>query len=238
MLKLALVGKSIKHSRSPELYRKLISPNIKYDLLDYDGAYEIPSAQELLAEYDGINITSPYKKHFLEQVELTASAKKTGAINCLRKRNGHLEGDNTDYRAIVDILNDFQKSHEKLEVILLGDGVMSKVTQIALDELGLPWKIFSRKLTEDFGQLNLELHFTEKLVTPLIINTCAREFVFKGKMPSSAIFWDFNYSFEEHSLTLPAKITLYLDGFSMLEKQAQYAVSFWSGTGELTSQKS
>jgi len=68
MNKFALVGKDISHSRSPEMYRKLISSDVKYDLLDYQSDLDIPTAVELLSKYDGINITSPYKKNFLNQV--------------------------------------------------------------------------------------------------------------------------------------------------------------------------
>ena len=224
MHRFALVGKNIQHSKSPEIYRRLISPAITYDLLDYSNEKDIPAAKELLEKYDGINITSPYKKHFQDQVALTDSAKKTGAINCLRKKNGILEGDNTDYKAIVDILSAFKKQRQNLEVVILGDGVMSRVTQIALDEVLLSYKTYSRKMTKDFDQLNLESLPSENL----IINTCAREFVFRGKIHPKSIFWDFNYAFPEHASTLPAQISLYLDGLSMLERQAQYAVAFWS----------
>ncbi len=104
MNRFALIGKDISHSRSPEMYRKLISQDIMYDLLDYCNESEIPSAAKLLNQYDGINITSPYKKHFIAQVELSAIAKEIGAINCLKMREGRLFGENTDYFSVFEIL--------------------------------------------------------------------------------------------------------------------------------------
>lgn len=228
MNKYALVGKNISHSRSPEMYRKLISPDVKYDLLDYQDDLEIPTAAELLSKYDGINITSPYKKHFLNQVELTPNAKQIGAINCLKSKNGKLYGENTDYLAIVDILKEMQSKYGEIEVIILGDGVMANVAKIALTHLNLNFKVLSRKQTKDFNQLNLIKHFQVTTARPVVINTCAREFIFDGIIPETALFWDFNYNFAQHSSSIPGKVYKYVDGLEMLERQAFYAVAFWS----------
>lgn len=222
------MGKDISHSRSPEMYRKLISPGICYDLLDYQNESDIPSATDLLSKYDGINITSPYKKHFLNQVELSSIAKEIGAINCLKAKEGRFFGENTDYLAVVDILKEMQQAYGEIEVIILGDGVMANVTKIALANLKLNYKVLSRSKTKDLNQLNLNSHFQATSSRPVVINTCAREYVFNGIIPNTALFWDFNYSFEQHSVSLPSKVYKYVDGLEMLERQAFYAVAFWS----------
>ena len=170
MNKLALIGKDISHSRSPEMYRKLISPNIDYSLLDYDNANKIPSAKDLFLNYDGINITSPYKKYFLDQIKLTKNASAIGAVNCLKKQGTDIIGENTDYLAVVDILKEIKSSHATLEVVILGDGVMSTVAQLALKNLSIEYKVFSRKLTNNFDQLNFDLYFSNHPTKPLIIN--------------------------------------------------------------------
>ena len=228
MNKFALIGKDISHSRSPEMYRKIISKDIHYDLLDYQNELDIPSALELLNLYDGINITSPYKKHFIKQVELTVTARKIGAINCLKKENGKIIGENTDYLAIVDILQQMQRDYGEMEIIILGDGVMSNVSQLALKNLGLSYKVLSRKQTKSFDQLNLVKYFHSMTALPVVINTCAREFIFNGIIPDRALFWDFNYNFGPHLTFLSCKVHKYVDGLEMLERQAFYAVAFWS----------
>lgn len=228
MNRFALVGKDISHSRSPEMYRKLISPNVHYDLLDYKESSLIPSAKELLTNYDGINITSPYKQHFLNEVELTPTAKELGAINCLKKGKDKVWGENTDYLAIVDILNGLKNTHGDLDVVILGDGVMSRVAQLALKNVHLSFRIFSRKLTKDFAQLNLDETIFSSPKRPLVINTCSRDFVFSGKISKEALFWDYNYNFSSHFSQIPSKVHQYMDGLEMLERQAFYAVAFWS----------
>lgn len=228
MNKYALVGKDISHSKSPEMYRKLISPNVQYDLLDYKSESDIPSAKDLLSLYDGINITSPYKKHFLNQVELTRAALDIGAINCLKKSGDKIIGENTDYLAILDILKQMQRDYGDIEVIILGDGVMANVSTVALKSLGLNFKVLSRKKTKHFNQLNLIEYFESGSALPVVLNTCSRDFVFNGIIPDRALFWDFNYNFDQHSSTIPGKVHKYVDGLEMLERQAFYAVAFWS----------
>lgn len=231
MIKLALVGKDIQHSKSGEIYRRLLKTDIQYDLLDYENSSLIPSAAELFKVYDGISITSPYKKHFLDQVQLSAQASSLGAINCLRKESVGFSGENTDYLAILEVLHKLKVKYLDLSVVLLGDGVMSKVAQVALEQLGIEYKILSRKITEDFDRLNLTTSFEQAFNRPkqkLVLNTCAREFVFKGFIDMQTIFWDFNYNFIPHSSSLQAKSQCYIDGMEMLELQAVYALSFWS----------
>lgn len=228
MNKLALVGKNISHSRSPEMYKKLISPAVNYSLLDYNSPADIPTAKELLEIYDGINITSPYKKHFLDQIKLTQNAKEVGAVNCLKKQDGEIIGDNTDYSAIITILKGLQETYGELDVAILGDGVMSIVAQVALKNLNIKYTVFSRKLTHSFNRLNLDKQFSNQLTKPLIINACARDFIFHGKLPINGLFWDFNYNFQEHKELIDPLVELYMDGLEMLERQAFYATLFWS----------
>lgn len=228
MIRLALIGRGIQHTLSPEIYKRILGDKVSYDLLDYSKAEDVPSAAELFKTYQGINITSPYKKIFLNQVELTENARKLGAINCLKKEGEKIMGENTDYLAILDILTRWKLQFTNLQVALLGDGVMAGVTKSALDKLCLKNQVFSRRMTPDFSHLNLkEKMQLESEATLLVINTCAREYVFNGVLPDNSLFWDYNYNFEPHS-SLSSKTKLYVDGREMLNLQAEYAVAFWS----------
>ncbi len=231
MLKLALIGKDIQHSLSPAIYHKYLGDSLKYDLLDFENEEIIPSPSDLLAEYNGVSITSPFKKCFINKVKLTANAESLGAINCLGIIDGEIVGENTDYLAILDILINFKKQYEDLFVVVLGDGVMSKVTIVALMKLKIPFKVLSRKMVDDFTHVNLS-ESIDKSGTfnsqKLIINTCSRDFIFQGEIDSHAIFWDYNYKFDLHARVLSPKIKQYCDGEAMLELQARYALAFWS----------
>ena len=127
MLKLALVGKNIQHSKSPDIYRGFLGNDIQYDLLDFAHQKDIPRASELLALYQGVSITSPYKKHFLSEIQMSPEVSLLGAVNCLRLKEGIIEGENTDYLAIDSIILAWIKDFKKINVIIMGDGVMSDI---------------------------------------------------------------------------------------------------------------
>ena len=156
MLKLALIGKEIQHSLSPEIYSDFLGDQLTiYDLLDYPNEKVIPEASVLLSLYNGISITSPYKKVFMDKVRLTPGAEALGAINCLGIIKGEIVGENTDYLAIVSIISNWKKKMGPLSVIILGDGVMSKITEFALKNLGISFKTLSRRTVDEFSQINL-----------------------------------------------------------------------------------
>jgi shikimate dehydrogenase len=222
MSRYALIGKNISHSQSPKIYKRLIGNHIQYDLLDYASSDLIPSADELFNSYDGINITSPYKKHFLNQIELTDNAKTIGAINCMKKIDGKIIGENTDFPAVVDIIKRYLDDGIK-NIILLGDGVMAAMTLLVLERLNTKARQFSRKNTEDLSTLKL----TEQ-DRQLIINSCSREFIYNGETSSNSIFWDYNYNNPKQSEVLKTKVYRYDDGLELLNLQAQYALAFWS----------
>lgn len=232
MIKLALVGKNIKHSMSPELYRRLLNGNVQYDLLDYKDASEIPTAASLLKKYKGISITSPYKKHFLNEVTLSNDVSSLGAINCIGLKDDVLIGENTDYQAIFKIVSNWIEKYKLLSIIILGDGVMSNITKLVLDNFSaVKYISCSRKTTESFTRLNTPQLFLDATLTTgqrIIINTCSREYEFKGVVDKDTIFWDFNYCFSPHLQYFANSTEQYVDGLSMLELQARYALSFWS----------
>lgn len=211
MIKLALIGRNISHSRSQEVYESLLGKKISYDLLDYPSAEFIPSADKLLSEYIGVSITSPYKKHFLEEVQLTAKVQELGSINCLYKHEGKIYGANTDYIALEAL---FPKVRFK-SIALLGDGSMSKLCQNFLKSKGLVFDLYTRQTTLGLSQLDLNNY-------ELVINCCSREFLYEGTLKGQTLFWDMNYNLKH-----PGFIENYQDGLEFLRVQAQKALVFW-----------
>jgi shikimate dehydrogenase len=229
-MRLALLGKGISHSRSPDLYRKLLGPSLdSYELLDYPTAEEIPSLSELAKKFDGLSITAPFKKHFFSQVEVfPSSVKKIGAINCLSFRQGKIIGTNTDFIAVKNILTSMADS-QKPNLVLLGSGSMAAMTKLIADELQLPLTQYSRQSEPNLSGLDLSLQHVNGKQT-IIINSCSRDFVFQGKIHPEAQFWDYNYNFQPHLTTLPHRVKSYIDGSELLELQAIEAVNFWRET--------
>ena len=224
-MRLALIGKDISHSRSPELYKKLIGPAISYDLLDFDDASKIPSVEELATSYDAVNITSPYKTHFLSAVKIhDPLVQSLGAINTILLNAQEPTATNTDLLAIREILISFLKEFSSLNLIILGGGVMAKLCMLLAEELSLSYHQFTRSSGFEVDLLDLSQPTKNQTI---IINCCSRKFEFKGRLHSTHIFWDMNYNFLPHQQRIPPQVKSYVDGQQLLELQAAFAVKFW-----------
>ncbi|MBL6990140.1 MAG: hypothetical protein ISR65_10200 [Bacteriovoracaceae bacterium] len=210
------------------MYEDILGKKVNYTLIDCQNAGQIPTVDELFNKFDGVSITSPYKKHFLKQVHVADEFKALNAINCLKYHDGRYEGINTDFLAIDEIIQNFLKKYKSLSVAVLGDGVMSTITTVILQKYQIPYQVFSRKINTDFYNLNLNQYFENIDSTALVINCCSRDYVFKGHLNKKMIFWDYNYNFSAHALQIPEHVRSYIDGLEMLNLQARYALRFWS----------
>lgn len=226
-MRLGLIGKNISHSGSPSIYKKLIGAHIQYDLIDVAAASKLPSLESLKQQYAGINITSPYKTHYFNQVHTPDPAvRELGAINTLAFTAQGIEATNTDLIAVRFILNRYKSKYPHLNLIILGSGVMAQLTMILARELSLSFQCLSRSQHGNLDTLDLQKY---ELPTSqnIVINACSRDFVFVGKQSSSNIFWDYNYHFLPHQNTLPFQVKEYQDGQEMLYLQAIAAHQFW-----------
>lgn len=228
-MKLALLGRSISHSLSPSLYRELLGDKLeRYDLLDCATSAEIPDLKTLAESYDGLSITSPYKEHFFSEVIIQSPlVKELAAINTLSFRKSGIFGTNTDVIAVEQILTQWKEKYGELSLVLLGDGVMARLTRGVARNLGIPYRQFSRRKGDDLTQLDLSQSEDHQTI---VINTCSRDFIFRGKLAPSQIFWDFNYSFLPHQSSIPVQVKTYVDGQEMLRLQALAAIDFWNAT--------
>lgn len=226
-MKLGLLGFPISHSLSPKLYQKFLGDKLtSYELFSYEKASEVPSLKWFSERIVGLNITSPYKTHFMNEIIIDSDlVRSLGAVNTLAFTDRGVLGTNTDLIAVVEILENYLKEYGDIEISLLGDGVMAHLTKIVAKDLKIPVRQFSRKLTPGFE--NLDLSKINQDIQQLVINSCSRQYVFKGKLKGEEIFWDYNYSFLPHQNTLPSLVMAYHDGQEMLELQAKAAIKFW-----------
>jgi shikimate 5-dehydrogenase len=228
-VKLALLGYPIAHSLSPSLYRELLGDKLDhYELLEIEDPTRIPSLAELQSRFDGLSITSPHKKHFFQDVVVTSPiVQDLKAINTISFRKSGIYGTNTDVVAVEKILLKFKAQLQNLSLIILGDGVMARLTVMVAKSLVIPFEQYSRKKGDDLSQLNLS---PKRNYPTVVINSCSRDFVFSGSLHRDLIFWDYNYSFKPHQNTLPSQVQAYYDGEEMLRLQAIAAIEFWSDT--------
>lgn len=95
----ALIGHPLGHSMSPFLHDRLFAAagvSASYELID-TATEHLQETVRRLREYDGFNITIPYKEAvmpFLDEVDEKASF--FGSVNTVRNENGRLTGHTTD----------------------------------------------------------------------------------------------------------------------------------------------
>ena len=134
MLKCGLLGEKLGHSYSPQIHSMLA--DYEYELFE-------KSPEELEAflksgEFDGLNVTIPYKKAVMPYcAELSPTAAQIGSVNTIvRRSDGSLYGDNTDAFGFENLI-----VHNGIEVkgkkaLVLGTGGASVTAQAVLKNLG------------------------------------------------------------------------------------------------------
>ena len=110
-MKFGLIGHPIAHSLSPALFNAGYDGAYPYDLIqtdDFEKAY-----QTFLDEYDGINVTAPFKEIALSKADiLSEECKLIGATNLLIKTPDGVMAYNSDFLGVRLWLQDvaFQSS--------------------------------------------------------------------------------------------------------------------------------
>ena len=223
MIKLGLLGKNIKHSKSQEMYEQLLQREIKYSLFDFSHPDEIPPLKNLFSNIQGLSITAPYKKHFFDDVYLSEEAKIVGAINCIKFHNGQYVGYNTDYLAALELVERYGFSKDS-NIIVLGNGPVAKMIGLILERSGLSYLKLFRTSEFQINDYNMGI-FNGEAVS--IINCVSRGVVFSPDFKGSVInkFWDLNYS--QESLFSSFYKNNYIDGLDLLRLQAKFALNIW-----------
>ena len=100
MKRFGLIGHPVAGSFSPKLFAAAYGGRYAYDLLE--GADFGASWHRFLDEYDGINITAPFKEFAFRAVDaLSDDARLCGAVNLAVKTPAGIVGYNTDVAGVV-----------------------------------------------------------------------------------------------------------------------------------------
>lgn len=227
MYKLGLLGSNISHSKSQQMYEKILGEPVDYTLLDYQSEESIPFLESLFGEgYLGLSITYPFKKTFLNKVFIQDErVRRLNAINCLKKEKDKVLATNTDFLAAQRLLKNF--SPEEYNFLVLGAGNMAGVFEECFKESLNNSKFLNRREHGDLNQISYDNLFQkDDQKSLLLINCCSRDFIFHKNLPKGSVFWDMNYSMPEHD-SLVEKGIDYRNGLDLLFWQAKFACDFW-----------
>lgn len=129
-----LIGRKLGHSFSPKIHSLL--GDYTYRLIPLEPEEVGEFLQK--GEFHGLNVTIPYKKTVMEYcAQLTPAAQRIGSVNTiLRRPNGTLLGDNTDYDGFLYLLKSAGAQVEGRKALVLGSGGASLTVRAVLAELG------------------------------------------------------------------------------------------------------
>ena len=158
-MRYGLLGKKLGHSYSKPIHEQL--GGYSYQL------FEREDAGKFLTEEDfaGINVTIPYKETVIPYcAELSPRAQSIGSVNTILRRNdGTLYGDNTDYYGFQYMLKKAGADPKGKKALVLGSGGASKTVCAVLKDAGAEEVVvISRNGENNYN--NLEKHYDAELI--------------------------------------------------------------------------
>lgn len=155
-----LIGEKLSHSYSKEIHN---GQGFGYELKELKSE----ELDEFLKnkDFDGLNVTIPYKKTVLPYVVQSDFVKSVGAVNTVVNRNGTLYGFNTDVIGLIKALDEKGIDVSGKKVLILGSGGASRAALKAVEILKGESVVISRRGENNYD--NLYLHYD----ADIIINT-------------------------------------------------------------------
>ncbi|MCD6252820.1 MAG: shikimate dehydrogenase [Thermotogae bacterium] len=159
-MRLCIVGYPLGHTLSPVVYNRYfrsLGISARYGTVEISPERFETVIGRILREYDGFNVTIPFKERILDHVEVQNEARIIRAVNCVFRNQGY----NTDWIGFVKSLEDVDVSEP---ILVLGAGGAARAVLYGLCKMGMKHVIlvnrtFNRaaRLAESFRKLGLPL---------------------------------------------------------------------------------
>ena len=122
--KYGLIGATVSHSFSKSYFdEKFFREGLRdyhYDLYSLPSLDDLKKLLEETPELEGLNVTIPYKEQVVKYLsEIDPEAKKIGAINVIKIKDGKLIGYNTDSDAFYETLEKWFPRTKKSKALIL-----------------------------------------------------------------------------------------------------------------------
>ena len=154
-MKCGLLGAKLGHSYSQQIHGMLAD----YEYRNYEKSAEELDAFLRGGDWDGLNVTMPYKKAVIPYcTQLSERARRIGAVNTLvRLPEGGLYGENTDAYGFEKLIRRSGIEIAGRKCLVLGSGGASVMACAVLQDLGAgSVTVISRGGADNYG--NLERH--------------------------------------------------------------------------------
>ena len=151
---LGIIGNPLKQSMSPILHNYWLK---KYGLEGSYCKFQLKKIDNIKAavrglNIKGLNITIPYKKRIINQVDkIDKIAKTLQAVNTINNRGGILEGYNTDVEGFIIGIKKLSSINTQIPAIVLGAGGAAEAVVYGLRLIGVK-KVFIMNRTKSKAQ--------------------------------------------------------------------------------------
>ncbi len=172
-----LIGLTVSHSFSKTYFEeKFFRDGLRdhrYELFPLANIEEIENLIKDNKDLMGLNVTIPYKEKVIKHLDsIDEVAKKIGAVNVIKIKDGKRTGYNTDSDAFYETLVKWVPKGKKIKALVFGTGGSSKAVQVALIKMGMEFKLVSRdKATGDYAYEDLKNNASITQSHHLLINT-------------------------------------------------------------------
>ena len=241
-----IIGKPLKQSLSPYLHNYWIN---KYRLSSYYLPLPIENINHIKAalkklNFLGLNITIPYKKRIIEQLDLVdVGARKIEAVNTLVCKNNKLKGFNTDIIGFKKGLLK-KKWNKKRPVIVFGAGGAAEAILYFLRSENIKDITIvnrTKKRVKEIAKKYKNIRFTSNFKLDikeagLIINTSSLGMIGYPKLKiklnkinKEAVIYDIVYNpINTHLISEAKKQKLeFVTGLDMFVEQARASFEVW-----------
>lgn len=227
-----LIGRKLSHSFSPKIHSLLGDYTYRLIPLEPEEVGEFLKK----GEFHGLNVTIPYKKTVMEYcAELTPAARRIGSVNTiLRRPDGTLLGDNTDYNGFLYQLNATGAQVAGKKALVLGSGGVSLTVRTVLAELGAR-EIVVISRTGENNYHNLDRHADAQIIvnaTPVgMYPKNGESLIDLSQFPHCEAVFDLIYNPAKTQLLLQAQRRglIWANGLGMLVAQAKVASERFQG---------
>lgn len=238
-MKFGLIGHPIEHSLSPALFKAGYDGKYAYDLIetaDFEEAY-----QRFIDEYDGINITAPFKEPALRKADIISEeCDLIGATNLMVKTSEGIKAYNSDYLGLKLLLTG-PPLPEGRKALIVGLGGAGKAARAAAESLGYETTVMNRtqysrdimpleSFKEEFRKADVIIYNLPVRIPE--IDTLTNEDFSPGR---KKIILEANYRNPSFDEKLLLKITpsnpeaIYIDGRQWLLQQAVTGYRIFTG---------
>ncbi len=153
MVVYGLLGKSLGHSYSPDIFKEKIAKkglNGEYRLFEMENIDNLKELIETIPDLKGLNVTIPYKNAVVPCLnELDPVARITGSVNMIKikrtKSSVYLKGYNTDAYAFEKTIKPLINNKQHLRALILGTGGVAHTVAYVFRRLGIYFYFVSRK---------------------------------------------------------------------------------------------